>query len=91
MDVNGFRQFLQKRQLAESAVAQHIALAERFERFVPTPPTAADARAFISALAAENAATFDNLVALASYGRFVKSDAVYLTVLERVALMSAFR
>jgi hypothetical protein len=87
MDREGFRQTLQGRQIPEDVIEQHIALGESFEawlqeREIEGPPTAAEARAFSDLLVEERRNTYENYLALARYGRFVKNDPVYLAVVE---------
>jgi hypothetical protein len=82
MDRQGFHDVLRQRGVPEDQIEQLIGLAERFEAFASEPPTADDARAFVAILVTEELNTWDNLVALARYGRFIKNDPVYVAVLE---------
>jgi hypothetical protein len=87
MDREGFRQMLQGRQIPEDVIEQHIALAESFEvwlakRGIEESPTGDDARAFSDLLVREGRNSYENYLALARYGRFVKNDPVYVAVVE---------
>ncbi|HNS50185.1 MAG TPA: hypothetical protein PKO09_03300 [Anaerolineae bacterium] len=88
MDKEGFRQFLRGRSLPERAIEDGIAVAERFEAFLAGPDrpgpggpaTAEDAQLFARQLIGEGHNSYDDLVALARYGRFIGSDTVYVAV-----------
>jgi hypothetical protein len=62
-----------------------IAMAERFEDYLMAPgvlPDAASTWAFCNTLIQENQNTYDNLLALARYARFIKNNSIYVAVLE---------
>jgi hypothetical protein len=62
-----------------------IAMAERFEDYLTAPgvlPDAANTWAFCNTLIQENQNTYDNLLALARYARFIKNNSIYVAVLE---------
>ena len=88
MDKEGFRQFLRARKLPEEKIQDGIVVAERFEAFLagldrPVPggsATVEDVQVFSRLLIREGHNSYDNLVALARYGRFVGSDTVYVGV-----------
>jgi hypothetical protein len=87
MDQEGFRHILKGRGIPEEQIEQHIALAASFEAWrreqgIDGPPTAAEARAFSDLLVAEGRNSYENYLALARYGRFLKNDPVYVAVLE---------
>ncbi len=85
MDAQGFRELLKKRKLAAKKIAAAVALAERFEAFIDSTggkPDAETTWAFCEVLIREGQNTFDNLLALARYGQFIKNNAVYVAVLE---------
>ena len=82
MDYEGFRCFLQERQLPEEVVEQHILMAKRFASFAGEQPTSEDLRAFSQLLVEEKLNTYDNYLALARYGRFAGNDSVYVGVVE---------
>lgn len=86
MDRDGFRQFLQEREIPEDQIEPFISLVERFEDFVQTKeaPTGDDVRAFSEILIKKKLNTFDNYRALALYGRFQKNDEVYVAIVELV-------
>jgi hypothetical protein len=87
MDREGFRQLLQERQVPENQIEYHISLAERFETWVleresGAAATADDVRAFATILIQDELNTWDNLVTLVRYGRFVENDDVYVAAVE---------
>jgi hypothetical protein len=87
MDEEGFRQMLAARGLAAEQIEQQVALAAGFEAWrqaqgLEGPPAAAEARAFSDLLMAQGRNSYDNYLALARYGRFLKNDAVYAAVVE---------
>ncbi len=92
MDKQGFREFLRERKISETQVEQHVAIVERFEAFVsasdplglPRSPTSDDVHAFSALLIDEKLNSYDNFLALARYGRFVGSNALYVTVVELI-------
>ena len=84
MDREGFRQMLRERQVPEDQIEGQIALAERFEGHTSEPSTPDDVRAFVTTLVEEELNTWDNLAALARYGRFTKNDPVYVAALELI-------
>jgi hypothetical protein len=84
MDREGFGQMLRERQVPDDQIEPQIRLAERFERFAGEPPTPGDVRAFSAILVEEELNTWDNLAALARYGRFTMNDPVYVAALELI-------
>jgi hypothetical protein len=85
MDREGFRQLLKTRKLTDEKIEASIALAERFEAFAAASGGKMDGATtweFCKLLIQEEQNTYDNLLALARYGRFLKNDAVYVAVLE---------
>jgi hypothetical protein len=85
MDQPGFRQHLVNRQLPQGEIDQHLLLAEQFDRFTHNAsPTAtlADARVFIARLLEQAQDSYENILALARYGRFLHNDGVFLAGLE---------
>ena len=90
MNKDGFREFLEGRQLAEDKIAQAIPMVEKFEAFLsesdrPTVLEQAqpeDVYAFSQVLIKQKLNTFDNFVALARYGQFVDNNALYVAVIE---------
>jgi hypothetical protein len=93
MDQEGFRTFLQSRNLSGEQIEQQVAIVERFEVFLQTlrPPSQLDqasaeaAQAFVDQLMVEHNNTEDNLLALARYGRFAsrgRNNALYVAILE---------
>ncbi len=89
MDRQGFRALLLSRQASEEAIGRALILAERFESYVrdafgvSAEDASADAaRAFVRTLTAGGESTYDALLALARFGRFLKNQAVYVAMLE---------
>ncbi len=90
MDEQGFRQHLQARRLPEDHIAAQIDAVARFARHLatlspPQSPEQADAQtalAYAELLIAEGGDTYDSLLALARYGRFVRNDALFVTTLQ---------
>lgn len=85
MDRDGFRQFLQERQLDEAAITASLSIVERFEDFLRAENLSADAnsaRAFSAHMIDADLNTHENYVALARYGWFVENRAVYVAIFE---------
>jgi len=85
MDKEGFHELLKTRQLNDGQIEASIALAERFEAFITATggtPDAATTWAFCKILIQEEQNSYENLLALARYGRFIKNNDVYVAVLE---------
>lgn len=85
MDTPAFRKFLETRKLSEERIQASIALAERFEAFIQSVGGKAGAEttgAFSSLLIQEGQNTYDNLITVARYGRFMKNNEVYVAILE---------
>jgi hypothetical protein len=85
-----FAQFLRDGGIPEDKIEEFVGIAERFEAFLAAPdeagsrrtPTAQEVNAFSALLVQEELNTWDNYVALARYGRFLKSNEVYVAVVE---------
>ena len=84
MDTQGFRELLKTRKLNDVQIEASIALAERFEVFIAGngSPDAATTWAFCKILIQEEQNPYENLLALARYGRFLKNNEIYVAVLE---------
>lgn len=85
MDTPAFRKFLETRKLSEETIQASIALAERFEAFIQSAggkPSAETTWAFSSLLIREGQNTYDSLITLARYGRFMKNNEIYVAILE---------
>ena len=89
MDRAGFRAYLVARKASEEAIERAVAVAERFESYVrktlgvPVDQAPADtARAFSHELVKSGDNTYDNYLALARFGRFVRNHAVLVAMLE---------
>ncbi|MBN2148764.1 MAG: hypothetical protein JW726_15355 [Anaerolineales bacterium] len=98
MDTQGFMQFLQTRKLSDEQMAQHIAIVAQFESYLSTltPPisletaSAEATQAFVDRLIAAGDNNYDNLLALARYGRFCRNNALYVAILELLDGAEAF-
>jgi hypothetical protein len=85
MDREGYRELLKSRKVSEEIIAQSIAIAERFEAYLAGLGRTPDAEAawkFCELLIQEKQNTYDNLLALARYGRFIKDNNIYAAMLE---------
>jgi hypothetical protein len=84
MDQKGFRQVLRERHVPEDRIEQQVEMAEWFEAFAREAPTPSDVRRFSAILVEEGLNSWHNLAALARYGHFIKSDAVYVAAVELI-------
>jgi hypothetical protein len=91
MDRVGFRAYLESRQASEELIECSIALAARFESHIravfdagPERASADAARAFARGLMRTGENTFDSLLALARFGRFLNNQPVLVAFLEMV-------
>ena len=85
MDRVGFRELLKTRGLSEEKIEASITIAERFEayiRLLGDQPGEAAAWNFCKMLIQEKQNSYDNLLALARYGRFIKDNHIYVAILE---------
>lgn len=85
MDREGFRELLKSRKVSEDKIESSIAIAERFEAYLATlggAPDAASTWKFCKMLILEKQNTYENLLALARYGRFIKDNNIYVAILE---------
>ena len=82
MDKKGFHKYLEERKLSESEIQDFISLAERFEGFARSQPSAQDVRAFSRLLIEQGINTRANFYALAHYGRFLGNNEVYVGVFD---------
>ena len=85
MNREGFRELLKARQVSADKIESSIAIAERFEQYLgslPGKPDAASTWSFCKMLIQEKQNTYDNLLALARYGRFIGDNMIYVAVLE---------
>ncbi len=89
MDKEGFRDFLETREVSDNDIEPAIALAERFESFLakrsPTTGDVAYAQnltAFSTLMIKEAINTQANYYTLARYARFLHNDALYIAVVE---------
>ena len=85
MDREGFRELLKSRKASDEKIEASIVIAERFEAYLATlegKPDEAATWSFCKLLIQEKQNTYDNLLALARYGRFIKDNNIYVAVLE---------
>ena len=85
MDLRAFRESLQQRSLPLVEQDQHIALVGEFEIFCQesgASPAGWTARSFIAELTRTSRDSYENLLALARYGHFLKNDEIYVAALE---------
>ncbi len=85
MDREGFRELLKKRKLTDDEIEASIVIAERFEEYLGSlgeTPDAASCWKFCKNLIHEGQNTYNNLLALARYGRFTKNNVIYVAILE---------
>jgi len=90
MDEQGFRQHLLARGLPEEQIPGQIAAMARFAHYLgtltpPQTPERVDAQTtlgYVDRLIAQGDNSYDNLLAPARYGRFVRNDALYVAILE---------
>lgn len=87
MDIEGFRSFLTARGLPEEKVDAFGSVAGRYEAFLKdvlggASPTAETVTRFVRLLTRQGEDTHDNFRALALYGRFLKNNDVYVTILQ---------
>jgi hypothetical protein len=87
MDKEGFTELLKSRNLSAEKIDASIVIAERFEAYLAEQGGknhATTAWQFCQMLIHEKLNTYDNLLALARYGRFIKDNAIYVALLELV-------
>ncbi|MBM3127230.1 MAG: hypothetical protein FJ009_01180 [Chloroflexi bacterium] len=83
MDQNGFREFLRGRKTPDDKIESFVALAENFEQWIGArAATKDDVLAFSAQMIRDAENTYDNYIALARYGLFVKNRAIYVAVVE---------
>jgi hypothetical protein len=91
MDKTGFRAYLETRQASEGLIERSIALAGRFETYArevhgaePERASADAARSFARALMQTGENSFDNLLAVGRFGRFLGNHEVVVAILDIV-------
>lgn len=85
MDREGFREFLKARNQTDEQIEVSLALAERFQAFIDAAGGVPDAETtweFCKALLQQDGNTYDNLVTVARYGRFMENNEIYVAILE---------
>jgi hypothetical protein len=85
MDREGFRKLLESRKVSEEKIDDAIAIAERFEAYLSSlagEPDEAAIWKFSKMLIQEKENSYDNLLALARYGLFIKDNSIYIAIVE---------
>jgi hypothetical protein len=83
MDKEAFREFLRGRKTPADKIDSFVARAEKFEhRIGDKAPTKEDVLAFSAQMVRDGENTYENYIALARYGLFVKNRAIYVAVVE---------
>ncbi len=85
MDRVGYRELLKARKVSEDKIEASIAMAERLEACLGSSgdrPHAVATLEFCKTLIQEKQNSYDNLLALARYGRFIKDNNIYVAILE---------
>ena len=78
MDTEGFRQFLQRRNIPEDKVEPFIFIADKFEGSLQgRKPGSSDVEIFAMRLIREGLNTWDHFIALACYDQFLGNNEVY--------------
>jgi len=85
MDKEGFRKFLKTRKMSDERKEAAISIAERFETYLSASSSKSYMDItweFCKTLIDEGQNSYDNLLALARYGRFTKNNSIYVAILE---------
>jgi hypothetical protein len=85
MDREGFRKFLKTRKLSDEKIEESMAIAERFEDYYKASSQTSETAItweFCKNLIDEGINSYDNLLALARYGRFIKNNVIFVAMLE---------
>ncbi len=78
LDTEGFRGFLQGRNLSADELEASISIAERFVSFIGEEGSN-EASGFVELMISEGINSYENFLALARYGIFVENNEIYLT------------
>jgi hypothetical protein len=90
LDEKGFRNHCLERNLSEKTMKAHIKAVKGFETFLktncqnrePTNATSADLHKFVKHLMEENRNTWDNLLPIIRYSRFINNKKIIIPLLE---------
>ena len=90
MDEEGFRDYCLERKLSEKTIRAHVKIVKEFETFLEancqnrsiTNATSANLHEFIRYLMVENRNTWDNLLSLVRYARFINNKEIIVPLLE---------
>jgi hypothetical protein len=92
MGSEGFVKFLKERKLSEKQIEGHISIVKKFEKFLKKldkPKTLASATAsnlnkFSTLMTKKKLNTYDNYIALARYGKFIRNDKLYVAAVSLI-------
>jgi hypothetical protein len=92
MDRKSFVKFLSERKLSEKQIEGHISIVKKFEKFLEgldKPKTLASASAsslnkFSTLMIMKKLNTYDNYLALARYGKFIRNDKLYVAAVSLI-------
>ena len=83
MDTDGFREFLVGRKTPTDKIEAFVAIAEKFENWLGLKSaTQDDVLVFSTRMRRNRQNTYENYIALARYGLFLKNHPVYIAVVE---------
>ncbi|MEW5720707.1 MAG: hypothetical protein AB1817_18930 [Chloroflexota bacterium] len=83
MDKEAFREFLRGRKTAADKIESFVTIAERFENWLKDKTLTKDAvLAFSAQMIRDGENTYENYIALARYGLFLKNHPMYIAVVE---------
>jgi hypothetical protein len=90
LDEEGFRNYCLQRKLSEKRIQEHVKIVKGFETYLRTnrqnrsinDATPADLHTFVKHLMEENRNTWDNLLSLVRYARFINNKEIIVPLLE---------
>ncbi|MFZ0965730.1 MAG: site-specific integrase [Candidatus Bathyarchaeia archaeon] len=90
LEEEGFRNYCLQRKLSEKTIQAHVKIVKEFETFLKTKchnrsitnATSANLHAFVKHLMEENRNTWDNLLPLVRYARFINNKEIIVPLLE---------
>jgi hypothetical protein len=90
LDEEGFRNYCLERRLSEKTIQAHVKIVKEFETFLRTKcqnksitnATSVNLHTFVKRLMEENRNTWDNLLPLVRYARFIKNKRLIVPLLE---------
>lgn len=92
MDSEGFVKFLKSRKLSKKELEQHISIVKKFEEFLKkldkpkllASASASNFRAFSAMMIKKNLNTYENYLAIARYGLFIRNDKLYVATVSLI-------